>query len=100
MQEADMVKMKAELESKTSWESVYEKISREYAGVANRSLPQNRGRFFDAAVSIVADARRQQTNFDDMNERSFARCLERISQYTEIPSSYVAFEVLKRAEEI
>ena len=30
MQEADMVKMKAELESKTSWESVYEKISREY----------------------------------------------------------------------
>lgn len=100
MQEADMVKMKAELESKTSWESVYEKISREFAGVANRSLPQNRGRFFDAAVSIVAEARREQTNFDDMNERSFARCLERISQYTEIPSAYVAFEVLKRAEEI
>jgi hypothetical protein len=63
-------------------------------------LPQNRGRFFDAAVSIVADARRQQTNFDDVNERSFARCLERISQYTEIPSAFVAFEVLKRAEEI
>ncbi len=100
MQEADMVKMKAELETKTSWEAVYEKISREFAGVANRSLPQNRGRFFDAAVSIVADARRQQTNFDDVNERSFARCLERISQYTEIPSAYVAFEVLKRAEEI
>jgi hypothetical protein len=100
MQEAEMVKMKAQLESKSSWETIYEKLSREFASVQNRSLPQNRGRFFDAAISIVAEARKEQAVFDDNNERNFARCIERISQYTEISSSYVAYEVLKRSEEL
>jgi hypothetical protein len=100
MQEAELVKAKAQLESKTSWEGIYEKLSREFASVQNRSLPQNRARFFEAAISIVAEARKEQTIFDDNNERNFARCLERISQYTEISSTYVAYEVLKRAEEL
>ena len=100
MQEAEMAKMKAELSTRTSWETIYEKISREFAAVPNRSLPQNRARFFEAAISIVAEARKEQPEFDDINERNFARCLERISQYTEIPSTYVAFEVLKRSGEI
>jgi hypothetical protein len=100
MQEAEMAKMKAQLESKTSWEGIYEKLTREFAAVQNRSLPQNRARFFDAAISIVAEARKDQSVFDDNNERNFARCIERISQYTEISSTYVAYEILKRAEEL
>ena len=100
MQEAEMMKMKAELTTRSSWESIYEKISREFAAVSNRSLPQNRARFFEAAISIVAEARKEQTVYDDANERNFARCIERISQYTEISSTYVAFEVLKRSGEI
>ena len=100
MQDAEMVKMKAELNTRNSWESIYEKLSREFAAVPNRSLPQNRARFCEAAVSIVAEARKDQTVSDDSNERNFARCIERISQYTEIASSYVAYEVLKRSGEI
>lgn len=100
MQDAEMVKMKAELSTRNSWESIYEKLSREFAAVPNRSLPQNRARFFEAAVSIVAEARKDETVSDDSNERNFARCIERISQYTEIASSYVAYEVLKRSGEI
>lgn len=100
MQDAEMAKMKAELLIRNSWESIYEKISREYAAVPNRSLPQNRARFYDAAISIVAEARKEQTEYDDANERNFARCLERIAQYTEIPSTQVAYEVLKRSGEI
>lgn len=100
MQEAEMAKMKADLLVRNSWETIYEKLSREFAAVSNRSLPQNRARFFDAAISIVAEARKEQTQYDDANERNFARCLERIAQYTEIPSTFVAFEVLKRSEEI
>ena len=100
MQDAEMVKMKAELTTRSSWESIYEKISREFAAVPNRSLPQNRARFFEAAISIVAEARKDQTVSDDSSERNFARCIERISQYTEISSTYVAFEVLKRSGEI
>jgi len=66
MQEADMVKMKAKLDDQDLLGSGHEKISREFAGVANRSLPRTGDSSLDA-VSIVADARRQQTDFDDVN---------------------------------
>jgi hypothetical protein len=100
MQEAEMNKMRAQLETRTNWDTIYEKLSREFAATPNRSLPQSRARFFDAAISIISDARRELGLNDEANERSFARCIERVAQYTEIPSAYVAFEVLKRSEEI
>ena len=100
MQDAQLEKERAQLSSKSNWDTVYEQLSRRHAAVQNRSLPQNRARFFDEACAIVAEARRSVSNFDDMGERNFARCLERIAQYCEVPSTLVALEVLKRAEEI
>ncbi len=100
MQEAEIEKAKSELLIRNSWESVYERISREYAAIPNRSLPQNRARFYDAACSIVAEARKEQTQHDDSNERNFARCIERVAQYTEIPSTAIAVEVLRRSGEL
>lgn len=100
MQEAEMTKMRAQLEARTSWDSIYEKLSREFASTPNRSLPQARARFLDAAISIVVDARRELAGVEDQNERNFARCIERVAQYTEIPSALVALEVLRRSEEI
>lgn len=100
MQDAQLAKERAQLSSKSNWDTVYEQLSRRHAAVQNRSLPQNRARFFDEACAIVAEARRGMSEFDDMGERNFARCLERIAQYCEIPSTLVALEVLKRSEEI
>jgi hypothetical protein len=100
LQEAELTKMRAELQSKSNWEGVYEQLSRRFAAVTNRSLPQNRARFFEEAISIIVEARKEQTAFDDLGERNFARCLERVAQYTEIPSVIVAKEVLSRAGEI
>lgn len=100
MQDAEMTKMRSELAAKTSWESVFESLSRRYAAISNKSLPQNRARFFDEACEIVAEARRAQTSYDDLAERNFARCLERVAQYCDMPSPLVAMEVLKRSGEI
>ena len=100
LQEAEMAKLRAELSSKTSWDSVYEQLSRKYAAVPQKSLPQNRARFFEEAVEIIAEARRNQEDFTDMNERNFARCIERVAQYAEVPSTIVAQIVLHRAGEI
>src|SRR5579862_4147862 len=52
LQEAELTKMKAELQAKTSWEGVYEQLSRRFASVSNRSLPQNRARFLEEAIAI------------------------------------------------
>ena len=100
MQEAAMAKMRQELQAKASWDTIYEQLSRRYAAVSNKSLPQNKARFYEEAIELVAEARRSQTNWDDMGERNFARCLERITQYSDVPSTIVATEVLKRAGEL
>lgn len=100
MQEQAMTKMRAELEAKQSWEGVYDQLSRRYAAVPNKSLPQNRARFYEEAVALIAEARQSQTEWDDLGERNFARCLERLTQYAEVPSTQVAIDVLKRAGEL
>ncbi len=98
--EQSLAKQRAELSARNNWESTYELISRRYAAVPNKSLPQNRARFFEEAVSLLADARRSQTSWDDLGERNFSRCIERVAQYTEVPSTLVASIVLQRAGEL
>jgi len=100
LQELEMTKMRAEMAAKSSWETVYEQLSRRYAAVSNKTLPQNRARFYEEAVELIAQARKEQTNFDDMGERNFARCLERVAQYSEVPSTLVAAEILRRVGEM
>lgn len=100
LQEQAMAKMKAEIESRSNWEGVYEQLSRRYAAITNRSLPQNRARFFEEAIELVAETRKSQNNWDDLGERNFARCIERISQYSDVPSTLVAIQVLQRAGEL
>lgn len=100
MQEAEMTKLRAELQAKSTWEGVYEQLSRRFSAITNRSLPQNKARFYAEAVEMVAEARKEHQEYDEMGERNFARCLERISQYSDVPSTLVAEEVLKRAGEL
>lgn len=100
LQEQSMERMRTELESRKSWDSVYEQLSRRYAAITVKSLPQNRARFLDEAVELIAAARREQTQSDDLAERNFARCLERVSQYSELPATLVAMYVLQRSGEI
>jgi hypothetical protein len=100
LQQAEMTKLRAEMEAKTSWETVYEQLSRRYAAVTNKSLPQNRARFFEEGAELVAEARKSMERHDELAERNFARCLERLAQYADIPSTIVAAEVLRRAGEL
>ena len=100
LQDVELSKMRAQLEAKSNWETVYEQLSRRFAAVSNRSMPQNRARFFEEAIEIIVEARKGQDKFDDLAERNFARCLERVAQYAEIPSVIVAKEVLSRSGEL
>lgn len=100
LQEAEMAKMRTEVAARTTWDSVYEQLSRRFAAVSNKSLPQNKARFFDEAVELITKARQEQGTYDEMGERNFARCLERAAQYCEIPSTLFALHVLQRLGEI
>jgi hypothetical protein len=100
LHEASQQRLRAEIESRTNWEVIYEQLSRRYAALQNKSMPQNRARFYDEGVAIVAEARKNQANPDELSERNFARCLERLAQYSEVPSTIVAQDVLKQAGEL
>lgn len=99
LQEQALNRARAELSAGQSWEGLYEKLSRRFAEMENRSLPQTRARFFIEAVDIVADALIEKPVTDDMDERNFARCLDRIASYAEVPSTLVAARVLEKAFE-
>ncbi len=100
LQDAAQAKLRAEISSRTNWESVYESLSRRYAAISNKSLPTNRARFFDEAIAILVEARRNQESHDELAERNFARCIERVATYTELPSALVAHYALKAAGEL
>lgn len=100
LQEAEMAKMRTELQARTTWDSTYEQLSRRFAAVSNKSLPQNKARFFEEAVELIVEGRKGQATYDDMGERNFARCIERVAQYCELPSTFVAMQVLQRLGEI
>lgn len=100
MQQAAMDRAKAEMSARTNWDSVYEVLSRNFSATQNKSLPQNRAKFYAESVKLVAQNRKDQVNRDDLNERNFARCIERLAQYADIPSTVVAVEVLRLAGEI
>lgn len=97
LQEQALMRARAEAAAGKSWETIYEQLSRKYAATPSRSLPQNRAKFFLEAVDIVAEALLETPINDDLAERNYARCLERIATYCELPSAYVAIRVLERS---
>ncbi|MFI5384602.1 MAG: hypothetical protein ACHQ50_00625, partial [Fimbriimonadales bacterium] len=78
----------------------YEQLSRRFAETPSKSLPQNRARFYEDAVAMLAEARQAQTSWDELGERNFARCVERLAHYADVPSTLVASTVLQKAGEL
>lgn len=100
LQEAAMQRARAEITSRTNWDSVYETLSRKYAAIPNKSVPQNRAKFYKEGIEFLAQSRKEQTSRDEVGERNFARCIERLAQYAEVPSTIVAFAVLEASGDV
>lgn len=96
LQEQALARQKAEIAAGKSWETIYDQLSRQYAALPNRSLPQNRARYLMDALGVIAEALIETPVTDDLAERNYARCIERVAQYTELPSTFVALKVLER----
>jgi hypothetical protein len=97
LEEQALERARAAVQATSGWETIYEQLSRKFAETPNRSLPQNRARFFLSAVEIVANALLETPVTDELAERNFARCIERIAQYSEVPSTIVATKVMEKS---
>jgi hypothetical protein len=80
----------------TSWDKVYDQMGRDFGKLSGKAMPQVRARFLNHCVDLCV-ASIQAGEMSELDERNFARCLERISQYTELPGAYIAFVILERA---
>lgn len=99
LQNQALEKSRAEMAARSSWESVYEQLGRTYASISNKSLPQNRARFFKEGVALVVEARKANMSKDELAERNFARCIERLAQYSDVPSTIAAMRILAETGE-
>jgi hypothetical protein len=96
LQEIALERARSKKKIDRTWDGIYEQLARTFAATKNRSLPQNRAKFLLEAVDVLSNALVETPITDDLSERSYARCIERVAQYTELPSALVAVKVLDR----
>lgn len=97
LQDKAIERQKVEIAAGKSWDQIYDQLTRSYSALSNRSMPQVRAKYLLEAVEIVSSALSEMPINDDLAERNFARCLERIAQYSDVPSTIVALRVLEKA---
>lgn len=93
LQEQAIARQRAEITARSSWDIVYDQISRKYAALPNKSMPQVRARFFEDCLELMHQSLKTIPIQDEQGERNFARCIERIATYADLPSTFVALQV-------
>ncbi|MCL6623720.1 MAG: hypothetical protein K6T17_03755 [Fimbriimonadales bacterium] len=82
-----------------SWEEVFEALSREYGSLGGKGMPQAKARLLEKCVQICVEAVLERS-MDEADERNLARCIDRVANYCEVPSTYVALLVLERTNRL
>jgi hypothetical protein len=97
LQQEEYFKAKEVKLKEQAWESAYEQLSRIYAGITNKSLPQNRAKYLTTAVGVIVEAiETVGKDLDEVGDRSVARLIERVASYTEMDSTYIALLILQK----
>lgn len=91
----------SESASFSSWDAIYDQVSRLWAGFENRSLTSGRGRYIDAALDIVLQAIDNglypaEGKGDDLAERGLSRVLERIANMTGSDAAIISYLLVQK----
>jgi hypothetical protein len=101
-QQQTFQRQSAESSSFGSWEDIYEQVGRLWSGAQGRSLSTGKGRFLDAALTLVSEAIDKiyptfETKHEDLAERGLSRIIERVGSYTSTdPAVVMALLLIKR----
>ncbi|MDO8683738.1 MAG: hypothetical protein Q7N50_09685 [Armatimonadota bacterium] len=104
VREAASRKRSVELAAAKTWEGVMEQVSRKYANMPMRQLPQARARYLAEAVQIMSEAMDvlypSNGQADDLAERSLARLIEKVATLVDLPGAIVADRLLRYRGEL
>ena len=84
------------------WAEVAEKVTRGYARLHLRQLPQTKGLFIAQAFEVLNEAVNRMNyseDSDELQKRALARVFEKLGIVVEVPSSMLAYEFFKLRKE-
>jgi len=98
MQQQARAQYAAQAEAGLSWEAVAEQLIRKYSATPNRALSSVQGRYLDEAIDLLVDAygRLMPETPSELEERSYSRAIDRVSERAMVPSTLIAQMVWAR----
>lgn len=101
MQKAAQERRRREASVEHGWDGITEQLTRRYAEMPMRQLPQVQAVYLEEAIGVLAEAARRLLgeNATDVDHRSFARVLERVADRAQIPAALVAYLVRQKTGE-
>jgi hypothetical protein len=99
LQRSAQERRRREASVEQGWEAITERLTRRYAEMPLRQLPQMQALFLEEAVEVLADAARRLLgdNPSEVDHRSFARVIERVADRAQAPAPIVAWMVRQRS---
>jgi hypothetical protein len=85
------------------WTEFSLELHRLFSSLQQRSLPQVKAGFLYQVLPLIVKKKRELYREDEAsketNERAFARLLDRLSSWTGIPNTLIAYELIKLEKE-
>jgi hypothetical protein len=101
MQRAAQERRRREASIEQGWDAIIERVTRRYAEMPLRQLPQGQAAYLEEAVEILSDAAQRLLgeNASETDQRSFARAVDRVADRTQVPAALVAYLVRQKTRE-
>jgi hypothetical protein len=101
LQKAAQERRQREASAEHGWDGITERLTRRYAELPLRQLPQMQALYLEESVSVLAEAARRLLgeNAAEADHRSFARVLERVADRAQVPAPIVAYLVRQKTGE-
>jgi hypothetical protein len=99
LQKANQERRRREASVEQGWDTITERLTRRYAEMPLRQLPQMQALYLEEAVGVLAEAARRLLgdNPSEVDHRSFARVIDRVADRAQVPAPMVAWMVRQKS---
>lgn len=95
-QAAKLATATVNLGNATSWDELYDQVSRLWQETEYRTMPTGKGRFLNGAFAIIEQGLETLGEPNEQTERLFARTIERLASLTATDATVLAYLLFER----
>jgi hypothetical protein len=84
------------------WDGISERLTRRYAELPLRGLPQTQAAYLDECLEVLADAvqRLMPATPTEVDQRALARVIEKVADRSAVPAPVIAFFLRQRTRQV